>query len=169
MSYFGTEKKLLLSISAISAGVTTQTIGTTTADLNIFNSKSLTQIVSSIGYPTISVTSNIITLEAGWKYCINARLKVYDVSPSAGESVNFFIFDNIANAQISSTGTVNITTDSSASLAQENCIAYIDATESASQMKIRASKNSGSNVTINASGDVGNANFTSHILIKAWK
>jgi len=168
MSYFGTEKKLLLSISAISAGATTQSVTTLITDLTIFNSKSLTQIVSSIGYPTVSVASNIITLEAGWKYCINARLKVYDSTPSAGEAINFYISD-AANNQLSSTGTVNITTDSSASLAQENCIAYIDATSASQQIKVRASKNSGAAVTVNASGDVGNANFTSHILIKAWK
>lgn len=168
MSYFGTEKKLLISISAIPAGTATQSVGTTVANLSIFNSASLSQIASSIGYPVISIASAVITLEAGWKYCINARLKVYDSSPTAGEAINFYISDS-ANNQLSSTGTVNITTDSSASLAQENCIVYIDATSSSQQIKVRASKNSGPNVTINASGDVGNANFKSHILIRAWK
>ena len=168
MSYFGTEKKLLISISAIPAGTATQSVGTTVANLSIFNSASLSQIASSIGYPVISIASSVVTLEAGWKYCINAKLKVYDSSPTAGEAINFYISDS-ANNQLSSTGTVNITTDSSASLAQENCIVYIDATSSSQQIKVRASKNSGSNVTINASGDVGNANFTSHILIRAWK
>jgi hypothetical protein len=168
MSYFGTEKKLLLSISAIPAGTATQSVGTTVANLSIFNSASLSQIASSIGYPVISIASSVITLEAGWKYCINARLKVYDSSPSAGEAINFYISDS-ANNQLSSTGTVNITTDSSASLAQENCIAYIDATSSSQQIKVRASKNSGTAVSINFSGDIGNTPFQSHILIKAWK
>ena len=88
MSYFGIEKRLLLSVSAISSSAT-QAIGLTETDVTVFNSQTLTQLVSSIGYPTISSSSNQITLQAGWHYLINVRLKTDDASPSTTEYMRF--------------------------------------------------------------------------------
>ena len=65
MSYFGSEKRLLLSISAISS-TQTQAIGLTEVDINVFDNQPLIELTSAIGYPIISSVSQEITLEAGW-------------------------------------------------------------------------------------------------------
>lgn len=168
MSYFGTEKRLLLSISAISSSAT-QAVGLTETDVTVFNNQSLTQLASSIGYPTISSSSNVITLESGWHYLISVRIKFDDTTLSSTEYMRFFASDTSNNA-ISSIGLQIIYRDTDAAVAQENCIAYIDASSSQQAFKIRAQKiNSTGTITINASTDAAAADFKSHILIKAWK
>ena len=168
MSYFGIEKRLLLSISAISSAAT-QAIGLTETDVTVFNNQSLTQLVSSIGYPTISSSSNIITLESGWHYLISVRMKFDDTSLTTSEYVRFFVSDTSNNAT-SSIGLQIIYRDTNAAVAQENCIAYIDASSSQQTFKIRAQKiNSTGTISINSSTDTLAADFKSHILIKAWK
>jgi hypothetical protein len=168
MAYFGNEKKLLMSVSALYSSVNTQTIGITGVIVSIFNGVTPTQLASSIGYPTISVASGVFTLEAGYKYLIDARFKVSDSSPSAGEYISYYLADSGAN-QISSTGITNITTDSSAVLSQERCIAYIDASSGSTTFTVRMQKNSGASVTLNSNIDAGTTGFYSHLLIKAWK
>ena len=168
MSYFGYEKRLLLSISALSSS-TTQSIDATEVDVNVFDSQSLTQLVSSIGYPSISAASQQITLEAGWKYALYVRIKVDDSSLTTTEYLRFFISDT-SNNVLSSIGIQIIYRDNSAVLGQENCIAYIDATSASQTIKIRAQKvTSTGTVTINGNTDAGALNFKSHILIKAWR
>lgn len=168
MAYFGNEKKLLMSVSALYSSGNTQSIGTTEAIVSIFNGVSPTQLASSIGYPTISVASGVFTLESGYKYLIDARFKVSDSSPSAGEYVSYYLADSGAN-QISSTGITNITTDSSAILSQERCISYIDASSESITFTVRMQKNAGSAVTLNSNIDAGTSGFLSYLLIKAWK
>lgn len=168
MSFFGNQKRLLLSISALSSSAT-QSIDTTEVDVNVFNSQSLTQLVSSIGYPSISAASQQITLEAGWKYALYVRIKVDDSSLTTTEYLRFFISDTSNNA-LSSIGIQIIYRDNSAILGQENCIAYIDATSGSQTIKIRAQKvTSTGTVTINGNTDAAALNFKSHILIKAWR
>lgn len=168
MSYFGIEKKMLLSVSAISSSAT-QTIGLTETDVTVFNGQSLTQLQSSIGYPTISSSSNEITFESGWHYLISVRLKIDDTTLTTSEYVRFFASDTSNNA-LSSEGLQIIYRDTNASVAQENCIAYIDASSAQQIIKVRAQKiNSTGSVTINASTDALAVDFKSHILIKAWK
>jgi len=168
MSYFGSEKRLLMSISSLYSSVSTQSIGITGVAVTIFNNVTPTQMVSSIGYPTISVSSGTFTLEAGYKYLIDCRFKVSDSSPSAGEYVSYYMAD-AGSSQISSTGITNITTDSTAVLSQERCIGYIDATAGAQTFKIMMQKNAGSAVTLNSNIDSGTTGFLSYILVKAWK
>lgn len=168
MSYFGIEKRLLLSVSAISSSAT-QAIGLTETDVTVFNSQTLTQLVSSIGYPTISSSSNQITLQAGWHYLINVRLKTDDASPSTTEYMRFFVSDTSNNA-ISSIGINIASRDTIAYLAQENCIAYIDAIASQQIIKVRAQKvNSTGSWTINGTTNPLPVDFKAHILIKAWQ
>lgn len=168
MSYFGIEKKLLLSISAISSSAT-QVIGLTETDITVFNGQSLTQLASSIGYPTISSSSNQITLEQGWHYLISVRLKVDDATISTSEYMRFFASDTSNNA-ISSVGLQIVYRDTNATIAQENCIAYIDASSSQQIFKVRAQKiTSTGSMTINGTTNPLPADFKSHILIKAWK
>ena len=168
MSYFGSEKRLLMSISSLYSSVNTQSFGITGVIVSIFNGVTPTQMTSSIGYPTISVSSGTFTLEAGYKYLIDCRFKVSDSTPSAGEYVSYYLADS-ASAQISSTGLTNITTDSSAVLSQERCIAYIDATAGAQTFTIRMQKNAGSAVTLNSNIDSGTTGFLSYVLVKAWR
>jgi len=168
MSYFGSEKRLLLSISALSS-TATQAIGLTETDVTVFNGQSLTQLVSSIGYPSISSASQQITLEAGWYYLLSVRIKVDDATQTTTEYLRFFVSDT-SNNPLSSTGLQIIYRDTNATVGQENCIVYIDATSAQQTIKIRAQKvNSTGTVTINGNTDAGASNFKSHLLIKAWK
>ena len=168
MSYFGSEKRLLMSISALYSSANTQVISNSTALVTIFNGASPTQLASSIGYPTISVSSGVFTLEAGYRYLIDVRFKINDSSPSAGEAVSYYLTDSASN-QISSTGVLNITSDSTAVLGQERCLAYIDATSQSQNFKIFAVKNSAGTVTLNGNIDPGTAGFYSYVLVKAWR
>ena len=168
MSYFGTEKKMLLSISAISS-TTTLAVGLIEDDLTIFSGKSLTQIASSIGYPSISISGATISLEAGWKYVLEMRIKVSDSSLTTTEYLKYF-FANASNVAISSIGNSIIYRDTNAVMAQEKCIFYIDASVSSFSCKMRTQKlNSSGSVTINSSLDTETSAMTSYILIKAWK
>ena len=167
MSYFGSEKRLLMSVSALYA-ISTQDIGPAPNIVSIFDGVTPTPLTSSIEYPTISVSSNVFTLQSGYKYLIDCRFKVTDASPSTGEAISYYLAD-LASTQISSTGILNITNDSSAALGQERCIAYIDATSEAKSFTIRMQKNSIYLVTLNSTIDPETTNFKSHILIKAWK
>lgn len=167
MSYFGSEKRLLMSVSALYA-ISTQDIGPAPNVVSIFNGVGVTPLASSIGYPTISVSDDIFTLQSGYKYLIDCRFKVSDASPSTGEAISYYLAD-LASTQISSTGILNITNDSSAALGQERCIAYIDATSEAKSFTIRMQKNSIYLVTLNSTIDSETTYFKSHVLIKAWK
>jgi hypothetical protein len=168
MSYFSTEKKMLLSISAISSS-TTLAVGLTEVDLTIFNGQALTQIASSIGYPSISVSGATISLDAGWKYVLEMRIKVSDSSLSTSEYLKYFFADT-SNVAISSIGNSIIYRDSSAVVAQEKCIFYVDASASSFSCKMRTQKlNSTGTVTINSSLDTETTSMTSYVLIKAWK
>jgi len=167
MSYFGSEKRLLMSVSALYA-TSTQDIGPAPNIVSIFDGVTPTPLTSSIKYPTISVSSNVVTLQSGYKYLVDCRFKVSDASPSTGEAISYYLAD-LASTQISSTGILNITNDSSASLGQERCIAYIDATSEAKSFTIRMQKNSIYLVTLNSTIDSETTNFKSHLLIKAWK
>jgi len=167
MSYFGSEKRLLMSVSALYA-ISTQDIGPAPNIVSIFDGVTPTPLTSSIEYPTISVSSNVFTLQSGYKYLIDCRFKVSDATPSAGEAISYYLAD-LASTQISSTGILNITNDSSAALGQERCIAYIDATSEAKSFTIRMQKNSIYLVTLNSTIDSETTNFKSHLLIKAWK
>ena len=167
MSYFGSEKRLLMSVSALYA-ISTQDIGPAPNVVSIFDGVTPTPLTSSIEYPAISVSSNVVTLQSGYKYLVDCRFKVSDASPSAGEAISYYLAD-LASTQISSTGILNITSDSSAALGQERCIAYIDATSEAKSFTIRMQKNSIYLVTLNSTIDPETTNFKSHILIKAWK
>jgi hypothetical protein len=168
MSYFSTEKKMLLSISAISSS-TTLAVGLTEVDLTIFNGQALTQIASSIGYPSISVSGATISLDAGWKYVLEMRIKVSDSSLSTSEYLKYFFADT-SNVAISSIGNSIIYRDSNAVVAQEKCIFYVDASASSFSCKMRTQKlNSTGTVTINSSLDTETTSMTSYVLIKAWK
>lgn len=167
MSYFGSEKRLLMSVSALYA-ISTQDIGPAPNIVSIFDGVTPTPLTSSIEYPTISVSSNVVTLQSGYKYLVDCRFKVTDATPSDGEAISYYLAD-LASTQISSTGILNITNDSSAALGQERCIAYIDATSEAKSFTIRMQKNSIYLVTLNSTIDPETTNFKSHVLIKAWK
>jgi hypothetical protein len=173
MSYFSTEKKINVSISAIhTQGI--QTITASYADVNIFIPSQVpatVQLASSIGYPTITTSSSpsTITLEAGWKYLIELKMKVTDTSPTSGENMQFIATD-ISNNQISSTGSIAIYRDTNYVYAQEKCIFYADSLLSPTVFKIRVIKlGGGVSGGLNVSQDAGNTNFRCHILIKAWK
>ena len=173
MSYFSTEKKINVSISAIhTQGI--QTITASYADVNIFipsQSPTTVQLASSIGYPTIitSASPSTITLEAGWKYLIELKMKVTDTSPTSGENMQFIATD-ISNNQISSTGSIAIYRDTTYAYAQEKCIFYSDSSLFSTVFKIRVIKlGGGTGGGLNVSQDAGNTNFRGHILIKAWR
>lgn len=173
MSYFSTEKKINVSISAIhTQGI--QTITASYADVNIFIPSQVpatVQLASSIGYPTVTTSSSpsTITLEAGWKYLIELKMKVTDTSPSYGENMQFIATD-ISNNQISSTGSIAIYRDTTYAYAQEKCIFYSDSSLSSTVFKIRVIKlGGGTGGALNVSQDAGNTNFRCHILIKAWR
>lgn len=168
MSYFGSEKRLLMSVSTLHSSTDTQSIDTNLVTVSIFNNGTLTPRVSSIGYPTISVSNDIFTLEAGYKYLIDCRFKVSDSSPSANEAISYYLAD-LASNQISSTGVLNITNDSSAALGQERCLAYINAISETQSFVIKMQKNFGSTVILNYTIDFDTINFRPYLLIKAWK
>lgn len=173
MSYFSTEKKINVSISAIhTQGI--QTITASYADVNIFIPSQVpatVQLASSIGYPTVTTSSSpsTITLEAGWKYLIELKMKISDASPTGAENVQYIATDT-SNNQISSTGSTAIYRDTAYLYAQEKCIFYSDSSSSSTVFKIRVIKlGGGTGGSLNTSEDVGNANFRCHILIKAWR
>lgn len=173
MSYFSTEKKINMAISAIhTQGI--QTITSSYADVNIFIPSAVpttVQIASSIGYPTITTASSpsTITLEAGWKYLVELKMKVTDTTPSAGENIQYIATDT-SNSQISSTGSIAIYRDSAYAYAQEKCIFYADSSSSSTVFKIRVIKiGGGAGGSLNVSQDAGNTNFRCHILIKSWR
>jgi hypothetical protein len=168
MSYFGSEKKINLSISAISS-TNLQTISTTVTDVTVFNGGSLTQLASSIGYPSISISSNIVTLEAGWRYCIEVKMKSSLTSASTALNYLIYYITDTSNNITSSTGTVLIYRDNNASFSQEKCIQFFDATSEQKQFKVRAVRGGSINCSINGSTDTQTSDMRSHILIKAWQ
>jgi hypothetical protein len=118
---------------------------------------------------TTSSSPSTITLEAGWKYLIELKMKVSDASPTGAENVQYIATD-ISNNQISSTGSTAIYRDTAYLYAQEKCIFYSDSSSSSTVFKIRVIKlGGGTGGALNTSEDVGNANFRCHILIKAWR
>jgi hypothetical protein len=168
MSYFGSEKRLLLSISAISS-TQSQAIGLTEVDINVFDNQPLIELTSAIGYPIISSVSQEITLEAGWHYCIYLRIKVDGATSTAGDNLFFYISDQ-SNNQLSSIGRQIIYRDSSALVGQENCVAYINSTSNPTTIKTRAKKvGAAGTLTVNGNTDTGTTAFRSHLLIKAWR
>ena len=168
MSFFGFKKKIMMSCSAIQLN-STQSIGTTITDVTIFDTATINQISSEIGYPTISTTANQITLEGGWKYFLEDRSKVSDSDASASENFAYWL-TNTSNTQFSSTGFSAIYSDSTPNRAQEACLSYIDATSSDFVFKMRAQKTgTGTNITFNSNIDAGTANFRAYILIRAWR
>lgn len=168
MSYFGSEKKINLSISAIQSGVT-QTISTPLLTVNVFESLSPTPIASSIGYPTVSVSSNIFTLEAGWKYAIDLKIKHSVASSSTDINYLIYYMTDTSGTQISSTGRSIIYRDNRGDFAQEKCIKYFDATAGQQQFMIKAQRGNTVDLIINSSRDTQTTNFRSYVLIKAWK
>ena len=169
MSYFSIEKKSLVSISAITTN-TTQTIQTTEVAVTIFNGASLTQLASSIKYPTITVSSNIFSLESGWKYMIHPRFKANNTDGAVTTYLRYYLSDG--GVAISSIGTMPIYRDTSSqtSYAQEGCMAYIDATASAKTFSIVAQRVGGSTgITLNGDAAGINAVARSYVLIKAWR
>jgi hypothetical protein len=173
MSYFSTEKKINIAISAIYSQ-SIQTIPATYEDVNIFIPSQVpttVQIASSIGYPTVTTSSSpsTITLEAGWKYLIELKMKITDTTAAAGENFQY-IATNTSNEQISSTGSIALYRDSAYPYAQEKCIFYADSSEASTVFKIRIIKiGGGAGGGLNSSQDAGNTNFRCHILIKAWR
>ena len=167
MSYFGSEKKMLLSISAIYSSAT-QTLTTSDADLSIFNGLSITQLVSSIGYPTISVVGGVITLQDGWHYLLNLHLKIDSPSSATTENAIFYVSD-ISNTPISSIGKQIVYRDTTSTLTQENCIVYINALNQSVNVKTRARKSDATAMNIGTNTDSGTVSYRSYLLIKAWK
>jgi hypothetical protein len=173
MSYFSTEKKINISISAIyTQGI--QTILGAYEDVNIFIPSAVpttVQMASSIGYPTVTTDASppTITLEAGWKYLIELKMKITDPSASASENFQYIATDT-SNNQISSTGSIAVYRDSAYAYAQEKCIFYADSSSASTVFKIQAAKiGGGAGGGLNVSQLAGNTNFRCHILIKAWK
>jgi len=169
MSYFSIEKKSLVSISAITTN-TTQLIQTSEIAVTIFNGASLTQLASSIKYPTITVSSNIFSLESGWKYIIHPRFKANNVDGAVTTYLRYYLSDG--GVAISSIGTMPIFREISTqtAYAQEGCMAYIDATASTKTFSIVAQRVGGSTgITLNGDASGVNAVARSYVLIKAWK
>jgi hypothetical protein len=169
MSYFSIEKKSLVSISAITTN-TTQTIQTSAVAVSIFNGAALTQMASSIKYPTITVSSNVFSLEGGWKYIIHTRFKANNVDGVTTTYLRYYL--SSGGATISSIGTMPIFKDISTqtAYAQEGCMAYIDARASAQTFSIFAQRVGGSSaITLNGDAAGINAVARSYVLIKAWK
>lgn len=174
MSYFSSEKKINMAVLTVhSTGI--QTINPIYEDVTIFIASTapvVTQIASSIGYPTITTGSSsnpIITLSSGWKYLIQLKFKFTDSTPSLSENFSFIATDT-SNNQLSSTGSVATYREGAYAFIQEKCIFYYDATSSDLVFKTRAKKtdsNPGSGLNVN--GDTDSVAFKSHILIKAWK
>ena len=173
MSYFSTEKKINMSISALHTSAT-QALSASYADVNIFIpsvSPTLVPMASSIGYPAVTTTASpsTIVLEAGWKYLIEFRVKVTDTTALIGDNVQYIATDT-SNNQISSTGSLAILRDTAYSYTQEKCIFYADASSSSFTFKLRAIKaGGGAGGSLNTSGDAGNTNFRCHLIIKAWR
>jgi hypothetical protein len=173
MSYFSAEKKINISISAMyTQGI--QSLGAVYEDVNIFIPSAVpttVQMASSIGYPTVTTAGSpsTITLESGWKYLIELKMKATDTSPTTSEHIQYIATDT-SNVQISSTGSLAILRDLAPSYAQEKCIFYADSSSASTTFKIRAVKiGDGAGGALNVSQDAGNTNFRCHILIKAWK
>lgn len=173
MSYFSTEKKINMSVSALHT-TATQALSSTFADVNIFIpsvTPTLVQMTSSIGYPTITTAASpsTITLEAGWKYLIEFRVKATDTTPLVGENIQYIATDT-SNNQISSTGSVAILRDTAYSYTQEKCIFYANASSSSLTFKLRAIKaGGGAGGSLNTTGDAGSTNLRCHLIIKAWR
>ena len=169
MAYFYL-KTLGLSVSAFPANTATQVISTTESDVTIFSGDSLDQIVSSIGYPTISASSANITFEAGWKYFLDVRLKCATATPLTGDMRLRYVLTDTSNNILSSEGFMTLWRSGSTSVSQEKCCLYIDATSSSQVIKLRANKiDTSVAVTLNAQDGAQGTTFKSHILIKAWK
>jgi len=169
MSYFSSEKKSLISMSALVSSAT-QTITTSLTAVTVFNNTSITQLASSVKYPSISASSDTILLESGWKYIIEPRFKANNVGADTSTYLRYYITSS--GSTISSIGMMPIYRDlaSQASYSQEKCVAYIDAISSSQSISIMAQRVGGSaNIGIN--GDAGgiNTNARSYILIKAWR
>lgn len=170
MSYFYS-KTLSLSVSAITANSLTQSISGTESDVSIFSSDAtFDQIVSSIGYPNISISDATITLESGWKYFLDVRLKCVTYYPLVNDARIRYIITDSSNNILSSEGLMNLWLSGSSFASQEKCCVYIDATQSSQSIKMRANKvGTPSAVTLNAQDGVFGSTFKSYILIKAWK
>ena len=169
MSYFYS-KTLALSISALTANTLTQSISTTESDVTIFSGETLDKIVSSIGDPTISVSGATITLESGWKYFLDVRLKCVIATPLSANARLRYVMTNLSNTILSSEGLMNLWQSGSSFASQEKCCLYVDATGGTQSIKLRANKvATTSAVTLNGQdGSVGTT-FRSYILIKAWR
>lgn len=169
MSFFAL-KTLAISISSINATTLTQVMSTTEADISIFNNESLSPIVSKINYPTITVASSLISLEQGWKYFIEARLKCVTATPLVADSRLRYVITNASDTILSSEGNMTLWRSGSSSVSQEKCCVYIDATASSQQIKLRGNKiDTGSVVTLNAQDGTAGTTFKSYLLIKAWR
>lgn len=172
MSFFGKEKDILMSISAIYA-TATQTATTSLQTATIFNLRSTTQLISSVGYPSVSVdNSGQITFASGWKYLIDLKMKCNSTNLTAGEYIEYF-FTDLASTQISSSGRLVMYRNDAGSAgdsSQEKCLMYVDNTSSSSQALIKFKRVGGaSNSTLNGDNAGYNTNSKSYILIKAWK
>jgi hypothetical protein len=168
MSYFYT-KTIPISTAALVANTATQVASTTETDTNIFNGEALQQIASSIGYPTITSAASVITLEAGWKYFLDVRLKCVTVNLTADNRLRYVLTDT-SNNIISSEGLMTLWRSGSTSLSQEKCCVYIDATSASQTFKMRFNKIAASGtVTLNAQDGSLGTTFKSYILIKAWR
>ena len=169
MSYFYS-KTLSLSVSALPANSATQVISATEADISIFSGNSLDQSASSIGYPTVSASSSIITLESGWKYFLDVRLKCVIATPLTADARLRYVLTNTSDNIISSEGLMTLWRSGSTPVSQEKCCLYIDATGGSQSIKLRANKLATTSVvTLNAQDGALGTTFKSHILIKAWK
>jgi hypothetical protein len=166
MSYFTPQKRINLSASAISSSAT-QAIGATLVNVTVWSG--VTQIASSIGYPSISISSGLVTLPIGWKYVLDVKMKTSNATASTAFNYLTFYAVNTSDVQISSTGIIKTYSDASAYVSQEKCIFYIDATASSFQFRVKAKATGSTNQTINASADAEAAAMRSHILIKAWQ
>jgi hypothetical protein len=168
MTYFFTPI-LPLSISAIVADTATQIMTSIEQDVNIFNNSTLNNISSNIGYPSITISSNIINLEQGWKFIMEIRPKVTSPNLSLTEYLRYIVTDTNDNL-LSSIGNMNLLRTTNASTGQEKCLTYIDTTNSPKSIKVRANViNNGGNVTLNGQDGTDGSTFKSYILIKAYK
>ena len=145
-------------------------ISATEADISIFSGNSLDQIASSIGYPTVSASSSIITLESGWKYFLDVRLKCVIATPLTADARLRYVLTNTSDNILSSEGLMTLWRSGSTPVSQEKCCLYIDATGGSQSIKLRANKLATTSVvTLNAQDGALGTTFKSHILIKAWK
>lgn len=166
MSYFTSEKKINISISAISSSAI-QTIGASFTNVTVWSG--VNQIASAIGYPSFSVSSGLITLPVGWKYLIDVKMKTSNASASTAFNYLTFYAVDTSDVQISSSGIVKTYSDTSAYVSQEKCIFYVDATSSSFQFRVKAKATGTVNQSLNANADAEAAAMRSHILIKAWQ